>query len=68
MNENIQVQELFLVDMTIQLMGAIVVYYCHSNVKTFMFLELKKKNKVFDVFFSWIPLWYVFKKLPLQGS
>lgn len=45
MNENIQVQELFLVDMTIQLMGAIVVYYCHSNVKTFMFLEFKKKIK-----------------------
>lgn len=53
--------------MTIQLMAATVVYNCHSNVKTFMFLELKKK-KVFDVFFSWISLWYVFKKLPLRGS
>lgn len=44
MNENIQVQELLLVDMPIQLMATIVVYYSHSNLKTFMFLELKKKS------------------------
>lgn len=42
MNENIQIQELLLVDMPIQLMATIVIYYSHSNLKTFMFLELKE--------------------------
>lgn len=40
--------------MTIQLMAATVVYNCHSNVKTFMFLELKKKKFLMFSFLGYL--------------